>query len=453
MRPFHSHHSIRLFTAVCLLSIFGQTTLLVSQPVFAEQPTLSTRDTSDHRIERPVEQMQLSVDTSRSLSMNTRIPRFEIDNEEVVAADPVSDRVIEITAQKPGTAQLKVWNTENQIQTIVITVVDETPSVAEILRTQLPRASLQVTPIRDNAIVSGYVTREQDIQRALAIVEQFHPLAINNIRVAGVTQVLLHTRVMEVNRAKLRRLGLTTPWSEPALNPAKSKLCFESPTALQSLFQALEQQQLLTVLASPTLVTTQGRPARFKIGGRIPNVLDEHGRVDIAYEAYGTSIEFNPLEVDADQIQLQVRPEVCELDPDRAVTSGSAQYPAFQTRGVETIVTLRAGQTFVLGGLSRAAVRRVLSQQPELNSSSSTSTGTLFRDAPRDTDEMEMLVTVTVELVEANDRANTSIATSTSDALDKGMIHQEHAAQPVDPRSPTARTHATASLPSNRQWR
>ena len=127
---------------------------------------------------------------------------------QVLGAEPLSQNEIQIYAKSPGTTQINLWDTEDKLYTIDITVLEDARELEGILSSQLPLASLKVTPINEAAILSGTVTSVDDVDRAIAIAEQYYPTIVNNIKVIGVQQVLLHTRIMEVSRTKLRDLGI-----------------------------------------------------------------------------------------------------------------------------------------------------------------------------------------------------------------------------------------------------
>ena len=56
-------------------------------------------------------------------------------------------------------------------------------------------------------LISGFVDKPEHIDRIIRIAEEYYPKVINNMTVGGVQTVLLHVKVMEVSRTKLRRLG------------------------------------------------------------------------------------------------------------------------------------------------------------------------------------------------------------------------------------------------------
>jgi pilus assembly protein CpaC len=243
---------------------------------------------------------------------------------------------------------------------------------------------------------------------------------INNITVAGVQQVLLHIKVYEVSRTKLRNLGfdfgqlsatggfvvssvsqiLAGGGSTAVAGP--SSLAFQAVSGGSSFFgilNALRQDDLAKILSEPTLVTQSGRPAYFRVGGEIPySVSQGLGAVSIEWKNYGTRVDFVPFVLGNGKIQLEVRPQVSEVDNTRSTIAG---VPAIKVRETDTGVELEAGQTLAIAGLVQTRIeaqRRGLpwvSEVPYI--------GALFRRVKEENNEIETLILVTPEIVEAMD--------------------------------------------------
>lgn len=212
-------------TATLLIATMG---LSVSQPASAQQkqkeddrsnvadrdaaPEVSLRYYSDrlraaensvtHQIIESEEPLELIVESSRILSSKKRIPRFQVDNESILAATPVSQNTIQLLAKSSGTTRLDVWDTEGKQYTIEVTVLSDTCEVEEMLRSQLPLASLQVMPLSSGAIVSGTVDHFDDVDRAMSIVQQFFDKVVNNIRVGNRIQPVLPIEKDVIEKSK-----------------------------------------------------------------------------------------------------------------------------------------------------------------------------------------------------------------------------------------------------------
>lgn len=401
---------IALVSAAYCASGAGFQNAGAQEPDPATLTSVMAAGAENHTITRQLEQMQMLVKSSSILTLEAKIPRFQVHNEEVLSANPISQNQLQVVAKTPGTTAINLWDTDDKQYTVNITVVADAREIEGILASQLPMATLKVIPINASAVVSGFVTSVDDVDRAIAIVEQYYPTVVNNIRVIGVQQVLLHTRIMEVSRTKLRELGVDISWTDQTRSISSRPLSISQSAASNvfdgeeflTLVKALRQQDLIKYLAEPTVVATHGRPARFTVGGKVPyTVPSGNGQVTVAYEEYGTSVDFLPFVVGPGRIRLEVRPEVKEPDDTRAIIVGNTNVTAFSQRYVETAVELQAGQTFAIAGLLQSRTEATTHMTPFLGELPAI--GMLFRNVREQRNDVELLMTVTPELVDAMD--------------------------------------------------
>jgi pilus assembly protein CpaC len=280
-------------------------------------------------------------------------------------------------------------------------------------------------------MISGFVDQAEHIDRIIRIAEEYYPKVINNMTIGGCQQVLLHVKVMEVSRTKLRRLGfdwaqvsgsnivtsgpsglltdynptgLTTP-ANLFRSAAPSTFAFNVVNGNNSFFgvlDALRQDNLMKVMAEPTLVTVSGRAASFNSGGKIPVPTPQSlGTISIDWQNYGTQINFVPIVLGNGKIRLEVRPSVSELDYTTSTTISGTTVPGIKLRDADTGVEMMAGQTLAIAGLVQSRIESEnrglpwISDVPYL--------GVAFRKVHETTNEVELLILVTPELVEAMD--------------------------------------------------
>ena len=189
--------------------------------------------------------------------------------------------------------------------------------------------------------------------------------------VSGVQQVLLHVKVMEVSRTKLRQLGfdfakingssffvsqvsglialdLRRRRSPPAIPTVQFNIA-NGGSAFFGVLDALRQDGLAKILAEPNLVAISGRPAHFRVGGQYYYQLN--GGItgpSTSYVDYGTIVDVVPIVLGNGRIRLEVRPVVSEIDKSLTVVGGP---PSLKDRMVETGVEMKAGQTLAIAGL------------------------------------------------------------------------------------------------------
>lgn len=428
-RRFHT----ALMAAITAMSL-GVASDVSAQSGSRSANTLTSEQSMVNRdITQTVERMDMLVKSSRILTLDSRIPRFQIHNEAILTATPISENQIQLYAKTAGTTQINLWDNDKTLYTVEVTVNPDAREVEGILSSQLPFATLKVLPVGGGAIISGSVTSVDDVDRAVAIAEQFYPTIVNNIKVVGVQQVLLHTRIMEVSRTKLRALGVdwiassnsgfsasapggilglnATSFVDGAVNFAPTSINQTNAFVYDdfiALVDALKEQQLVKFLAEPTVVATHGRPARFNVGGRVPFITPGgNGNVTVGYEEFGTSVDFLPFVIGPGRVRLEVRPEVTELDPARAVNVQGTFVPGFSQRYVETAVELQVGQTFALAGLLQSRTDASSRSTPILGELPIF--GSLFRRVTHERNDIELLITVTPELVAGMDPHQTPV--------------------------------------------
>ncbi|HOM16688.1 MAG TPA: pilus assembly protein N-terminal domain-containing protein [Thermoguttaceae bacterium] len=382
------------------------------------------------KIENPSERLEMVANTSRILTLEKKIPQAQVNNPDLLELTALSPNQIQLHAKKPGVTQVNLWDENQRIYSIDVVIYGNAEELTLILRTQFPKASIKAAPISNGVLLSGYVDKPEDVSRIIEIAQEFYPKVISNITVGGVQQVLLHVKVMEVSRTKLRQLGFdwaqvinshtivssasgllsglegvgggVAPSAVTSGDPTFMFRVVDGNSAFFGVMDALRKDNLMKILAEPTLVTVSGRPAFFNVGGEFPILVPESlGTVSIEYKKFGTQVDFVPIVLGGGRIRLEVKPRVSEIDNTRSVTVDSLTVPGLRVREVDTGVELMAGQTLAIAGLVQTRVeaqRRGIPGVMELPY-----IGAMFRKVEETNNEIELLILVTPELVEAMD--------------------------------------------------
>ncbi|MEZ6088952.1 MAG: pilus assembly protein N-terminal domain-containing protein [Pirellulaceae bacterium] len=379
-----------------------------------------------YRVTQPTQRLEMIVNSSSILTLEKVVPRFQVQNEEILIANPVAPNQVQISAQAPGVTQLNLWDVDDTLYTVDVIITGDARELSTVLQAQFPFATLRVTPLPTGAVIDGMVTDTDDIDRVIAVAQQFYPNVVNNIKVVGVQTILLHTKIMEVSRSKVRELGLdwgatnssnlfalgvngmiNVPGSSvtnivPSGTPNARVGLIRNGDVLDVLIRALQQNNCAKILAEPTIVATHGRPSRFIVGGRFPIVSPNgNGGSVVTFEEFGTSVDFLPFLVGPGRVRLEIRPEVSERDDANGISLNGFTVPALRQRYVETAVEMQAGQTYAIAGLLQNRTETITSGPPFLVSLPWI--GTLFRRVESAENEIELLVTVTPELADAMD--------------------------------------------------
>ncbi|MGC1273853.1 MAG: pilus assembly protein N-terminal domain-containing protein [Planctomycetaceae bacterium] len=260
------------------------------------------------------------------------------------------------------------------------------------------------------------------------------PQIINLIRVPGAQQVMLKVQIAELNRTALREIGVSFLFQDGA-NAVGSQIARPFPPSgggggganllglldpvaagstlfavfdagsVNFLIQALRRNQVLKILAEPTLVALNGQEANFLAGGEFPVPVPQGGSalgtVTIQFKEFGVGLNFVPHILDDDVIRLAVAPEVSSIDFSLGIALQGTQVPALSTRRTRTVVELREGQTLAISGLLQTQINGTTNRIPGLGDVPYL--GTAFSSNSSQTQETELIVLVTPYLVEGID--------------------------------------------------
>jgi len=377
-----------------------------------------------YKISGTGERLEMIVNTSRIITTDHKIPQVLVDNDTVIRAQPISANQVQISALRTGFTTLTIWDENDQESSIDILVYGDARELENVLMTEFPEATLRVRPLVSSVVISGYVPQVEMVGRIILMAEDYYPNVINNITVGGVQQIMLHVKVMEVSRTKLRKMGFD--WAlfsgNDGIIQSASGLILgggvggvvssggetlaatlvNDSTSFFGFLEVLRQYNMVKILAEPTLVTISGRPASFSSGGEFPILVPQSlGTVSVEYREFGTRIDFVPIVLGNGRIRLEVRPTISEIDPTRSVTINSTTVPGLRTRWVDTAVEMNAGQTLALAGLIQTQTEVENKGVPWL--SDLPWIGSIFRRVEEKSNEIELLILVTPEFVEALD--------------------------------------------------
>ncbi|MER8718327.1 hypothetical protein NKH64_08170 [Mesorhizobium sp. M0999] len=167
----------------------------------------------------------------------------------------------------------------------------------------------------------------------------------------------------------------------------------DSNIKVDLIIEALEAKGVVRTLAEPNLTTLSGEPASFNAGGEVPiRVVGNDGQITITYKQFGVNLLFTPVVLDDGKIHMKLAPEVSDLTG--FTTAGD---PIFTNRKLETVVELRDGQSFAVGGLLSSKTTKLQNQVPWLGQVPVI--GALFRNSSNQKEETELVVIVTPHIV------------------------------------------------------
>jgi pilus assembly protein CpaC len=411
-------------------AVLGQDALAPPPP--AQNPGLPlVRPSVVYKIQASDERLEMIVHTSRILTMEQKISQTNVGNPDMLELTALSPNQVQISAKATGVTQVNLWDENKRLFTIDVLVVGDARELNMVLRTTFPGDALKVTPVASSVMISGYVEKNEHIERIIQLAEQYYPKVINNMTVGGVQQVTLHVKVMEVSRTKLRQLGfdwakitgtnfvssspagLLSDFNPGALTSPPNLFRTAAPgtfafnvgggnSAFFGVLQALRQDNLMKIMSEPVLTTSSGQPAFFLAGGKIPVPTPQSlGTLSIEWQPYGTQIKFVPVVLGNGKIKLDVDPDVSELDNATSTTIQGTTVPGIRQRSAHATLELMAGQTMAIAGLVEFRLEAGVAGLPWI--SDVPYLGTLFSAKKEVKNEVELLILVTPELVEPLD--------------------------------------------------
>jgi pilus assembly protein CpaC len=389
-----------------------------SQRLSAQQPAQQPITFS---IDGPTQRLEMVVSTSRILTLDHKIPRLLVNNTEIVRATPISPNQVQVSALQPGVTQLNIWDENNNLYTVDVVVVPDARQLEMLIKAEFPTAAVRVRPLAQSVYLSGYVPSPMMVRSIVQMAEDYYPSVINNLTIGGVQQIALRTKVMEVSRTKMRSLGFD--WTMingndfvtqnlrglvgggGAFGADTDTVSFgiiDGNQAFYGFIEALRRNNLIKLMAEPTLTTVSGRAASFNSGGEFPILVPQSlGTVSVEYREYGTRVDFVPIVLGNGDLRLEVRPSVTEIDESRSVVLNNMRVPALRTRWVDTAVEMKAGQTLALAGLIKTRIESENRGIPWL--ADLPWFGAPFRRVQETANEVELLILVTPEFIDAVD--------------------------------------------------
>jgi pilus assembly protein CpaC len=379
------------------------------------------------QIEGANEQIEITTNTSRILTLGKKIPRVQVNNPDLLVVTPLSATQVQISAKKAGVTQVNLWDEDNQVHSVDVFIYGDVRELENALKTQFPNSSVKVYRYSQSLVLTGFIDRPDYVDPIRQLAEDYAPKVVNNIAVGGVQQVLLKVKIYEISRTKLRQLGtdfafgtsnggylgtsvsglLDTIGSTSGVTAITDTggqtvefAITDGGDSFTAFFQALQRDNIAKILAEPNIVAVSGRPAQFNEGGEVPILIPQGlGQIAVEYKPYGTQVDFLPIVLGNGKIRLEVRPRISEIDDSRAVQINDTSVPALTVRQVDTAVEMRAGQTFAIAGLIQQrteAARRGIPWLMDLPI-----IGVPFRSTADETNEIELLILVTPEFVDA----------------------------------------------------
>ena len=93
-----------------------------------------------HKIQSANDRLEMTVNSSRLLTLDQKIPRAQVNNKDIADLTPLAPNVIQIFAKKAGVTQVNLWDEHNQIYSVDVVVVGDARELNLLLQSQFPHA-------------------------------------------------------------------------------------------------------------------------------------------------------------------------------------------------------------------------------------------------------------------------------------------------------------------------
>jgi len=399
----------------------------------------------------PASSAPLRVMVGKSLLINTteRLRRVSVTDPTVAEALVVTPTQILVHGRAAGEVSLLIWDELERSRSFDLRVDVDVSACAEEERRVFPDEQITVTPSRSAIVLSGHVSTEDVQKRAGQIAEAYSKSVVNVLTFGpqGSQEILLEVKFAEVDRSAAEQYGFNfftpgaggtttgtfttqqfggfqvsttsastttaggttttaTTATQPTINiaDALNLFLFRSDINFGAVIRALQQRNLLQILAEPNLIAVNGKEASFLAGGQFPFPVVQPGQgftaVTIQFKDFGVKLQFTPVIMPSGNIHLKVAPEVSTLDFTNGLTISGFNVPALSTRRAETEFELQDGQSFVIAGLMDNRVTDLNNKFPFLGDIPIL--GTFFKSKSLQKSKTELVVLCTVRKISAN---------------------------------------------------
>lgn len=395
-----------------------------------------TEDTDQPEKDESGQLITLSVHESTTLLSPEPIKEVLVANPgilEVLALSPVK---LMISGKQYGRTTLTLVRADGEKITYVVSVGLDLSALQTTIEKLSPYSRVKVSSIMDTVILSGTIPDVQTGKHIADIASIYSNKVMNHLSIAGVQQVQLRVTIAEVSRSATRALGinfqaagstafgasmpgaiqgLSMGWPDGVGIGANMPFSITggdqvvqqgaitlfgglTRANLEVFLIAMQNNNLMHILAEPTLVTLSGHKASFLAGGEFPvPVAQEGGVVSVEFREFGVRLNFTPTVLAGQRIRLEIAPEVSEPDISNAVVIGGLPVPGKLIRSAHTTVELGSGQTFAIAGLLSQRTTGVVNRVPGLGNLPIL--GALFRSVQYQKNETELIIIVTPELI------------------------------------------------------
>lgn len=394
---------------------------------------------------------------SKNVTLAGKAKRVSLGDPDVLDIVMLRSNEVFLIGKKLGTTNLMAWDSRGRlIESIDIEVTHDINGVKSKLYEFLPNETIEVHSSQDKLILSGQVSNQEVMNRAIKVAETFtageaadsgatssdnviqSTNVINLLSIGGAQQVMLEVTVAEVQRSLVRRFdsdfhffnqngnfgwgvtsgsaiiddvggGIGPIFGTPSVNSTGLLATFLDGNTLFTLaLDIAKENGVAKILAEPNLTALSGSKAEFLAGGEFPIPVPNRDGITVQYKEYGVGLKFVPTILSDQKINLVLSVDVSEVANSGALTlapvetNASYVIPPITKRTAASTLELADGQTIGIAGLLSENVRDVSSKLPGVGEIPVL--GQLFNSQEFISGETELVILVTPRLAKPIDR-------------------------------------------------
>src|SRR3954464_11402392 len=149
----------------------------------------------------------LVMNKSTVLATRTAYKRVSVGAPDVADVNPIGPNNILVTAKKPGTTQLIVWDDADRSQVVDLAVQVDLAALQEQFKQQFPSSKIDVSMANGQVVLRGQAPNLVAAEQAVQLAQPYATKVLNFLEISGGQQVMLQVRFAEVSRSATNTLG------------------------------------------------------------------------------------------------------------------------------------------------------------------------------------------------------------------------------------------------------
>jgi pilus assembly protein CpaC len=382
--------------------------------------------------------VEVTVGQGTVLTLKEDAKRVSLTDPNIATLILMSPTELLLNGKKIGTTTLITWNEEGKRTFFDVIVFGDLEELREQIKALAPDSEIQVEQAGDALLLKGTLKSDDTIAKIDAISKSYAAKVVNFIRVLEPEQVMLEVKVAQIDKTKLKELGVSAlakgidknaeitfpgalsaaPSGDPGLGgdaglnvtPGIEGFDLDQlvpeigvshfPTGVSLFLRALSSKGYAKILAEPNLIVRSGESGTFHVGTRVPvqqvTGVGANQTVSIEFEEVGIRLNFSPNVLDDGTIRLKIDPaEVSNITD--LIQLQNIIAPIIDTRTVRTAVDLKEGESLILAGLLNEETRKNIKKIPILGDIPIL--GAIFRSTRDEVREKELAFFITPKLV------------------------------------------------------